>query len=61
MFPEIPGSLLNRLHLLVAGGGGEGGGECPGVVPCRHLVVRREIVEIVKPGVPTQVVRLLWP
>ena len=38
---------------------GEGGGEGPGVVPVRHLVVRREVVEVVQPGVPLQVAGLL--
>ena len=60
MFAEISGSFLHRRPLLLSGGGGagEGGGEGPGVVPVRHLVVRREIVEVVEAGVPTQVVRL---
>ena len=60
MFAEISESFLHRLPLLLSSGGGagEGGGESPGVVPGRHLVVGREIVEVIEAGVPTQVVRL---
>ena len=60
MFAEISGSFLHRLPLLLFGGcgAGEGGGESPGVVPGRHLVVGREIVEVIEAGVPTKVVRL---
>ena len=55
MFAEISGSFLHRLPLLLFGGcgAGEGGGESQGVVPGRHLVVGREIVEVIEAGVPT--------
>ena len=60
MFAEISGSFLHRLPLLLSSGGGagDGGGEGPGVVPVRHLVVGREIVEVIEAGGPTKVVRL---
>ena len=64
MCAGISGSLLNLVHLLHAGAGGggrEGGGEGPGVAPGRHLVVGREIVEVVQSGVPGQVPGLLLP